>query len=156
MDWSHFPLARRTFTHMQTRSHRLAAPLWLPPYTQYTHHNDLAWPTPCWSIYLLHSNLPLGFDSSSFMPLWDCKGTTPCLCVCPTVCPAVSVRVPVLPVRTMAKGSGGDGDIAMMMMMLDHSLKQSQRYFEVAAVVDICSCLCFACEFVWRGSLWCC
>lgn len=81
------------YINIHTQTH---VPQWLPPYTQYTHHNDLARPTPCWSIYLLHSNLPLGFDSSSFMPLWHCRGTTPCLSAhlsvhlspCPSVCPA--------------------------------------------------------------------
>ena len=79
------------FTNTQTHIQRLTVTLWLPPHTQYTHHNDLARPPPRWSVYLLHSNLPLGFDSSSFMPLWRCRGTTPCLSVhlslCPSDCP---------------------------------------------------------------------
>lgn len=79
-------------TNTQTHTQRLTVPLWLPPHTQYTHHNDLARPTPCWSVYLLHSNLPLGFDNSSFMPLWRCRGTTPCLSV------HLSVHLSVLPV----------------------------------------------------------
>lgn len=80
-DSSHFPLACHTALQIYQHTHRLTVPLWLPPCTQYTHHNDLARATPCFSIYLLHNNLPLGFDSSLFMPLWRCKGTTPCLSV---------------------------------------------------------------------------
>lgn len=84
------------FTNTQTHIQRLTVPQWLPPYTQYTHHNDLARPTPCWGIYLLHSNLPLGFDNSSFMPLWRCRGTTPCLSV------HLSIHLSVLPCHTVA------------------------------------------------------
>ena len=92
VDPSHFPLARHTSSQIHKHTQRLTVPLWLPPHTQYTHHNDLARPTPCWSVYLLHSNLPLGFDNSSFMPLWRCRGTTPCLSV------HLSVHLSVLPV----------------------------------------------------------
>lgn len=71
----------RIFTNTQAHTHGDLLYHFGFLHTQYTDHNDLARPTPRWSIYLLHSNLPSGFDSSSFMPLWRCRGTTPCLSV---------------------------------------------------------------------------
>lgn len=63
VDSCHFPLAQHSFTNIQTLQQRHTVPLRLP-YTQYTHHNDLARPKPHGLehiMYLLQSNLPFGF-----------------------------------------------------------------------------------------------
>lgn len=49
------------------------------------------WPgkaSPAQSTYLLHSNLAFGFDSSSFMPLWLLRGTTPSMLSICHSCPS--------------------------------------------------------------------
>ena len=137
VDSSHFPLACHTTLQIHKHTHRLAVPLRLPPYTQYTHHNDLARPTPCWSIYLLHSNLPSGFDSSSFMPLWRCEGTTPCLWV------RLSVRLSPSMCLSLCQENGWRPKTRDWAMMLHHRLKWSRRYFEVPAVDDLLLFFCW-------------
>lgn len=86
VDPSHFSLEKphiltNAQTHKQPACTTAASSTHNPPTT-------VTWRGRHWSLYLLHSNLPLSFDSSSFMPLWHYRATTPCLSARPSVCPS--------------------------------------------------------------------
>lgn len=129
-DSSHFPLACHTALQIYQHTHRLTAPLWLPPCTQYTHHNDLARPTPCCSIYLLHNNLPLGLTAHC---LCHCGVARAPLPVCRLVCLSLCQK----------KANG----------MNSKAWNGVKGVLRSLAIVDVFM-LMFLCDCVWQGWSW--
>lgn len=68
---------RRPHARAHTHTERLASPLWLPPSTQYTHHNDLARPPPHIAYIYSTAIYPLALTTHRLCHCGFFSGTTP-------------------------------------------------------------------------------